>query len=180
MKHDLATARKAWIEDSPSDEVRAERQASDFLCYQNQEGLFADFHANRHTFISNLGKMGVPLATAQKLARHSDPRLTSNLYTHIDIAEKSAAIDALPQVPNSHEREVGQDLVHPGLYNLDVIGSDSKSSVVTENDAAACGCTEANLLPDGDLAAENSEEKEVRLQGLEPWTYGLKVRCSTN
>ena len=21
---------------------------------------------------------------------------------------------------------------------------------------------------------------EVRLQGLEPWTYGLKVRCSTN
>ena len=22
--------------------------------------------------------------------------------------------------------------------------------------------------------------KEVRVQGLEPWTYGLKVRCSTD
>ena len=24
------------------------------------------------------------------------------------------------------------------------------------------------------------ESKEMRAQGLEPWTYGLKVRCSTN
>jgi hypothetical protein len=27
---------------------------------------------------------------------------------------------------------------------------------------------------------ETREEKEVRMQGLEPWAYGLKVRCSTN
>ena len=45
--------------------------------YQDEDGLFADFHANRHTFISNLGRAGVPLATAQKLARHSDPKLTA-------------------------------------------------------------------------------------------------------
>jgi site-specific recombinase XerD len=44
--------------------------------------LFADFHANRHTFISNLGRAGVPLATAQKLARHADPKLTANVYCH--------------------------------------------------------------------------------------------------
>ncbi len=24
------------------------------------------------------------------------------------------------------------------------------------------------------------KELQVRAQGLEPWTYGLKVRCSTN
>jgi len=45
--------------------------------YKDEQGLFADFHANRHTFISNLSRAGVSLATAQKLARHSDPRLTA-------------------------------------------------------------------------------------------------------
>ena len=30
------------------------------------------------------------------------------------------------------------------------------------------------------LIANSLAEKKVRLQGLEPWTYGLKVRCSTN
>jgi integrase len=51
--------------------------------YKDEQGLFADFHANRHTFIRNLSRAGVPLATAQKLARHSDPRITANRYTHL-------------------------------------------------------------------------------------------------
>jgi hypothetical protein len=58
--------------------------------------LFADFHANRHTFISRLGRSGVSLLTAQKLARHSDPRLTANVYNHLDEAEKAAAIELMP------------------------------------------------------------------------------------
>ena len=29
-------------------------------------------------------------------------------------------------------------------------------------------------------AATSGQEFEVRVQGLEPWTYGLKVRCSTD
>jgi integrase len=32
--------------------------------YRDEEGLFADFHANRHTFISSLSRAGVPLVTA--------------------------------------------------------------------------------------------------------------------
>jgi integrase/recombinase XerD len=43
--------------------------------------LFADFHANRHTFVSNLGKAGASLTEAQKMARHHDPKLTANIYT---------------------------------------------------------------------------------------------------
>ncbi|MEZ6145560.1 MAG: site-specific integrase [Planctomycetaceae bacterium] len=45
--------------------------------YQNADGLFADFHSLRHTYISNLARNGVPLAAAQKLARHSTPVLTA-------------------------------------------------------------------------------------------------------
>jgi hypothetical protein len=73
MRKDLQAARGKWIEEATSDAERKRREASDFLTYQDEDGLFADFHSHRHTFISNLGKAGVPLSIAQKLARHCDP-----------------------------------------------------------------------------------------------------------
>jgi len=77
---------------------RAEREQSGFLLYQDAEGgTVADFHAaGRHTFITNLGRAGVPLTTAQKLARHSTPALTANVYTHLGLTDRAAAIGALP------------------------------------------------------------------------------------
>lgn len=59
-----------------------------------EDGLFADFHVNRHTFISNLSRAGVTLAVVQQLAQHSDLSLTSNRYTHLAIADTAAAIRA--------------------------------------------------------------------------------------
>jgi hypothetical protein len=70
------------------------------LEYRDEDGLYADFHALRHSFISNLGRANVPLTMAQKLARHSKPELTSNVYTHIRISDKAAAIGLLPDCPN--------------------------------------------------------------------------------
>jgi integrase len=96
MKRDLERARKSWIEEAESTSEKIRREESDFLRYQNEDGLFADFHANRHTFITNLAIAQVPLAMAQKLARHSDPRLTSNIYTHLENSEKAEAIGTLP------------------------------------------------------------------------------------
>ncbi len=74
--------------------------------HPDADGLYADVHSNRHTFISNLGRKDVSWATAQKLARHSDPKLTSNVCTHLQVADQVAAIDALP-APPSRERERG-------------------------------------------------------------------------
>ena len=90
--------------------------------YQDEDGLFADFHANRHTFITNLGRAGIPLATAQKLARHSDPKLTSNVYTHLELSDKAKAIGSLPDPPKPHPqgsegsalRATGTDDERPG------------------------------------------------------------------
>jgi len=64
--------------------------------YKDARGLFADFHALRHTYITNLARHGVPLAIAQKLARHSTPVLTAKRYTHIDLQEQQKAVDRLP------------------------------------------------------------------------------------
>ena len=78
MKADLKAARKKWIEEAQTRKQKAEREASDFLRYKDSAGKFADFHSNRHTFITNLEHVGVSPRTAQSLARHCDIRLTTN------------------------------------------------------------------------------------------------------
>ncbi len=96
MRCDLEAAREQWIQCATSESECEERNRSDFLCYRNSVGQFADFHANRHTFITNLAKAGVSPKAAQELARHSDIRLTMGIYTHTDMAEKAASIQRLP------------------------------------------------------------------------------------
>ena len=105
MKADLAAARKGWIAEAASADERKRREESDFLCYQNEDGLFADFHSNRHTFITNLSRAGVKPRTAQSLARHSDIRLTMGTYTHIGLRDQSMAIELLPAPPPFAPRE---------------------------------------------------------------------------
>jgi integrase len=60
------------------------------------DGRVIDLHALRVSFITHLSLGGVPLVVAQKLARHSDPRLTSNVYTSLSLAELHKAVQALP------------------------------------------------------------------------------------
>ncbi len=66
--------------------------------YKNSKGLYADFHAMRHTFITNLCRANVSPKTAQALARHSDIRLTMNTYSHVGQQEQAAAIGVLKGV----------------------------------------------------------------------------------
>ncbi len=74
--------------------------------YKDANGLFADFHALRHTYITNLARNGVPLATAQKLARHSTPVLTALRYTHIDLKDQKLAVDRLPSLQKKLQRQL--------------------------------------------------------------------------
>ncbi len=62
----------------------------------DEYGRRVDFHALRHTFASLLNAAGVPLVTAQQLMRHSDPKLTANIYTHTMIGGKAEALAKLP------------------------------------------------------------------------------------
>jgi site-specific recombinase XerC len=61
------------------------------------DGKILDIHALRVSFITHLSLSGVPLAVAQKLARHSCPRLTANVYTCPDMEHLHRAVEALPQ-----------------------------------------------------------------------------------
>ena len=64
----------------------------------------ADFHSLRHTFVTNLCKANVSPKTAQTLARHSDIRLTMNIYTHVDDQEQAAAIAQLPGLEGADDK----------------------------------------------------------------------------
>ena len=103
MQLDLEQARAAWIEESKSDEERKQREESDFLEYQDEKGMYADFHANRHMFITNLAKAGVHPKLAQSMARHSDVNLTMGVYSHVDVAQQATAINTLPAPPSLTE-----------------------------------------------------------------------------
>jgi integrase len=117
MRVDLAAARAKWLDEEP--ELREQREKSDYLEYRDQQGRYADFHANRHTFITNLSRAGVSPKTAQTLARHSDVRLTLNVYSQTELAEKQQAIQRLSdlwecaRVPSWHRGARRGSWSHP-------------------------------------------------------------------
>jgi integrase len=106
VERDLIAARDKWIEEGNSPEEKRAREKSDFLCYCNHEGLFADFHSMRHLFITSLERAGVSPKMAQTLARHSDIRLTLGVYTHVGLNDQTAAIESLPAPPKAKDASI--------------------------------------------------------------------------
>ena len=69
------------------------------LPYVDVDGV-ADFHSHRVAFISNLSRIA-DFGTVVKLARHSDPKLTTGTYDRVRLQERAAAINGLPAPPPS-------------------------------------------------------------------------------
>ena len=66
--------------------------------YRDASGRYADFHALRHTFITNLARSGVHPSVTQALARHSTITLTMDRYTHTIPEQLIAALEKLPDL----------------------------------------------------------------------------------
>ena len=66
---------------------------------RDERGRTLDVHALRTTFGTLLGKGGVPLRTTQAAMRHTDPKLTANVYTDPKLLDVHRALDALPSLP---------------------------------------------------------------------------------
>jgi integrase len=94
-----------WHEDA-AEMLRIDLQAAG-IPYRDEEGRVADFHALRHSYITLLERSGVSPKLAQELARHSDIRLTMNVYTHARLHDLAGAVEGLPSLlpaPPSGER----------------------------------------------------------------------------
>ncbi len=74
--------------------------------YRDDSDRVADFHALRHTFITNLANSGVHPKVAQALARHSTITLTMDRYSHSYIGEQSEAVAALPDLTQATAQEM--------------------------------------------------------------------------
>jgi integrase len=78
------------------------------IAKRDDRGRTLDVHALRHTFGTLLSKGGVAPGTAQAAMRHSDIKLTMNVYTDPALLDVRGALDALPLLPlggESAERE---------------------------------------------------------------------------
>jgi integrase len=90
----------------------------------DDRGRTIDVHALRHTFGTLLSRGGVAPRTAQQAMRHSDVRLTMNVYTDPRLLDVAGAVDALPALPIDRESPSSEKVA------LRATGTDSlKSSV---------------------------------------------------
>jgi hypothetical protein len=96
--------------------IRIDLTAADVEC-EDDRGRVLDFHALRHTFISNLARAGVHPRNAQALARHSTIDLTMNVYTHVDLADLASDVESLPPV-HYGKRKMAQSTVPTDLAAL--------------------------------------------------------------
>ena len=89
-----------WAESRHAGQMMKADLESAGIPYVDAHGLYADFHALRHTFITNMMKSGVNPKTAQSLARHSTIDMTMNVYTTLTVTDQAAALNTLPAVPS--------------------------------------------------------------------------------
>jgi hypothetical protein len=151
-----------------------------------------DFHALRATYITLLVKGGASVKVAQELARHSDPKLTMNVYTKLGVHDLTGALDALPSLtgdePTSEAaRATGTyDTTPDSARNrLRNGGANRRNSAqrgtMSDDDSSAGGDAQKHLVfkAERDSARRGATPRsETPPAGFEPATVGLEIRCS--
>jgi integrase len=90
-------------------------------------GRKLDFHALRYTFATRLAACGVSQRLAQELMRHSDPRLTANIYTDATQLPTFEAIQVIPwqgqtaAKPAANAEKSAPSVTHTEPHNYTVI-----------------------------------------------------------
>jgi len=150
------------------------------ISYQDADGLLADFHALRHTFITNLADSGVHPSVARRLARHSDVNLTLSRYTHSTLQGLGDAVESLPDI--SPQSEVAKATGTEGAVVLGSCLAKQERFSQTKDDqsgqAKNSGRKGVNRRKPLQIQAKTpveAVEEVVRAEGFEPSAYGLKV-----
>ncbi len=166
--------------------------------YFDADGRVADFHALRHTYITNLARGGVHPKVAQQLARHSTITLTMDRYSHTVVGELVAGLHALPDLsphPDAERlRATGTDDRLPNCLPLSLPKSlptrgaramSRRSSDCTESASGAIVTRSANPTKSGVVCASVRDgsspcatDLSLRPAGVDPATPGLGNRCS--
>lgn len=137
--------------------------------YADEDGRVFDFHALRSQFITDLSRAGVPLATAQQLARHSDPRLTARNYTRLQLTDLDSAVQQLPTSIPVPLQATGTD-GRKAPYNPPVL----VTRLVTRFAAKTCDSVSPIESHAADEADEDEAAETARMMRDESDCEGLK------
>lgn len=99
------------------------------------QGRRVDFHALRHTFVTNLGRGGVSALVRRLAARHSDQRLTDGVYNDATQLPVVQAAEALPAFLSAYSL-------------IDSLALYRTGHGVAQPDAGASGAAERKSLSD--------------------------------
>ena len=208
LKADLRAAWRSWVQAGETKAEKRDRALSGFLRAIDSEGRVVDFHALRHTFVTNLAKGGVHPKVAQQLARHSTITLTMDRYSHAVPEDLAKGLEALPVLgkrpePASAQKaeSVAEESKSPppskanpltGLltgpltgmpYGLSLVGSGSVGKVPRCRHRDTYTKANTDRAPDASCRLDSPQDAdgdEMGALGLEPRTHGLKGRCSTD
>jgi len=177
-KHPAAEALTLPSRYDMADMLRQDMTKAGILEQVQERGL-VDFHSLRHSFASMLAASGIHPKTAQELLRHSTVTLTLDRYSHTLRGALAEAVAALPDVNRVAAAATGTDageilLIQKPLQTSAQKGrkvSASVPSLPKTQKAVGCHTTSQN--------GDSTQSEAMRVLGLEPRTYELKVRCST-
>jgi len=153
------------------------------IAYRDGAGRVVDFHALRHTFITNLAASGCHAKTMQSLARHSTVTLTLDRYSHGVVGDDRAALDRLPDLaasPAAAARATGTAGPEPDAARLArcLALQGAKGRTLAHHSALREADT---LIPESAANTRKTEENGPELEaavGFEPTKYGgFANRC---
>jgi hypothetical protein len=157
--------------DRAADMLRVDLEAAR-IPFEDEAGRVADFHALRHSFITLLERSGISPKLCQELARHSDIRLTMQVYTHAQMHDLAGAVQNLPHLFTSP----GKGLAMTGTDGAPGPRLDQTSEFSCGPKCRAAACSETIELQrvDDDCGATMTGDEAKAPPGFEPGMADLQ------
>ena len=141
----------------------------------DRSGRKLDFHSFRYTFATKLARQGISQRLTQELMRHSDPRLTANLYTDVSHLPTFEAVQNLDwiEVPSNEKSgtHIGTQKVVSEGHLLAQTGISYKASI------KAAGSYETK--GEAPMPYDMGDFKMVGTTGFEPATSSPPAKRAT-
>ena len=142
----------------------------------DETGRKLDFHSFRYTFATKLARQGVSQRLTQELMRHSDPRLTANLYTDVSQLPTFEAVQDLDWIEETIPAadEVG---THRGTQNPVSEGHFLSQAGICEREEAIatnpCPTKEKTAISEENGGQKWSGRQDSNLRHLAPKASAL-------
>lgn len=125
-----------------------------------------DIHALRYTFATKLARSGVSQRLAQELMRHSDPKLTAQIYTDVTQLPTVGAVESLAWNVAKENAKLGE-CTHIDTQRLDFMGHRPSLSDTNGRVGSVSQVTDSEL-DNPVLAASVASGQMAERGGFEP------------